>query len=339
MARPPHVNPQHLLAAWSIPAPRNVRLANAGTNNRSYVVDTHAASYLLRVYQNTNDLERIRYEHALLQQLGQAGLSLAMPFPLTATSGNTYVITTQDGGDLVAALSPMIPGREPVRGNVAEAAICGEALGELDYALASVEVESEFRGLPWFGQPGAVHAFVPDPFTAIAQLPLVVTHRKRIGAALRDLAALAPRLYERLPEQIIHGDFFPSNVVMGGNVVSGVLDFEFASPGPRAMDLAVALWGFGISHWRSGGDWPLVEVFATGYRRRVALSPVEIAALPDLIRLREATSLIHWIGRLRQGLTTEPDIVSRTDRLLQVDGWVHTHGDELVQRVEQAAPP
>lgn len=331
------IDTPHLLTAWSIPAPRNVRLANAGTNNRSYIVDTSAGSYLLRVYQNTNDLERVRYEHALLQQLWRADLSFAVPHPLTATTGNTYVIMVQDGDALVAALFPMIPGREPARGNVAQTAVCGEALGELNQALARVEVGSAFVGPAWVGQSGTVHALVPDTPAAIAQLPLVTGKREHLDVVFHDLVALAPRLYRRIPQQIIHGDYFPSNVLVEGNAVSGILDFEFTSPGPRAMDFAIGLWAFGVSRWRTSDDWPLVETFAAGYQRQITLNVAEIRAIPTLIRLREATSLIHWIGRFRQGLTTEPGIVSRTDRLLEVDDWMRVRGDELVRRIERCA--
>lgn len=177
------------------------------------------------------------------------------------------------------------------------------------------------------------HPLVPDPLGAVEQISLVPESRERLHAALSSLIAIASHLYAPLPEQIIHGDYFPSNVLMEGNGVSGILDFEFASPGPRTMDLAIGLWAFGVLHWRTADDWPLIEAFAAGYQRRTTLAPVEIDALPALMRLREATSLIHWIGRFRQGLTNERDIELRINRFLTLEEWKCGHGDELIRRV------
>ncbi|MGH3148569.1 MAG: phosphotransferase, partial [Rubrobacter sp.] len=132
-------------------------------------------------------------------------------------------------------------------------------------------------------------------------------------------------------------DLFRGNVLLLGDRVSGVLDFEFSSPDLRAMDFAVGLFAFGVSARNVEGGWPPIEAFAAGYRRRVALSPEEIGALPMLLRLREAVTLVHWAGRLRQGLTTEGELARRSGDMLELDGWLSRYGEELVRRVENTA--
>ena len=119
---------------------------------------------------------------------------------------------------------------------------------------------------------------------------------------------------------------------MLGDRVSGLLDFEFASPDLRAMDLTVGLCAFGVAARKTGGEWPLIEAFARGYQRRVALTREEIDALPTLLRLREATALVHWVGRLRRDLTTEDNIARRAQDLLGLDDWLRSHGGELIRR-------
>ena len=47
-----------------------------------------------------------------------------------------------------------------------------------------------------------------------------------------------PELYRSLLQQIVHRDFDASNVLMEGDRVTGVLDFEFAGSDLRAFDLA-----------------------------------------------------------------------------------------------------
>lgn len=329
-----------LISAWPVATSGQLRPTSAGTNNRSHFVDTPTGSYVLRIYQNTNDPDRIRYEHALLRQLPFADLSFDVPLPLAADTGDTFVVAGDDGTPIVAALFAVIPGREPQRGNVADAMACGQALGELDAALARVAVESTFPGPPWFGEPSSpapAYNMAWDSIEAGGEFSIIAGKRQVLHRLLNHLIEHAPELYARLPHQIIHADFYPSNVLMCGSRVSGILDFEFASPGPRAMDVAIGLGAFGISMRQPDNDWKLLDAFAAGYRRRIALTAPEIDALPDLLRLREATSLAHWVERHGRGLTTEHDIVRRVERLLDVSQWMTEHGDNLIEYVAQAA--
>jgi Ser/Thr protein kinase RdoA (MazF antagonist) len=323
-----------LLAAWPISHSRTLRPLDTGTNNLTRLVTRPNGDYILRIYQNTVDSERIRYEHALLLRLQQTGLSFAVPNPLVAASGQTYVTTEESGHLVIAAIFPVIPGRRPDARNDAEVDACGAALGELDRALAEIDLDPALPSPPPFGAFAHIHDLIPDPITAVAHPPIAPELRDRLSALLVDLASVIPQLDARLPRQIIHGDFYPSNVLMASGRVSGILDFEFAGPGLRAMDLAVGLGAFAPTASSNGSDSrPIVERFAAGYRRWILPATAEIASLPTLLRLREATSLIHWLGRYRQGLTTEADIANRANRLLRLDADLSAHGEELVRRV------
>jgi homoserine kinase type II len=239
------IDPQEILDAWSVPPSRTLRLTDAGLNNLSRLVGTHAGSYFLRVYQNTGDTARIRNEHALLLQLQRAGLSFAVPQPLATREGETFVVTAENEDNVVAALFPVILGRHPEPGNVAHAAACGEALGELDAALARTGVDPRLPTPGMFGELHHVSPVVPDPLKMVERLPVPTGERRRHRAHFETLLALIPDLYGRLPRQIIHSDPFRGNVLMLGDRVNGLLDFEFASPDLRAMDLAVGLCVFG----------------------------------------------------------------------------------------------
>lgn len=325
-----------VLDAWPLSLPRRLRPAEAGTNNLSRFVDTPAGSYFLRIYQNTADTARIRYEHALLSRLQQAGLPFAVPRPLATRHGATYTVLAQAEGRAVAALFPVIAGQHPQRTNAAHALICGEALAVLHTALARIDMDLAVSSPATYGDLAHVHPLVQDPLSLIQDLPLHQVERARLRALFEDLRPQLPDLYDRLPRQIIHGDYGRSNALLRDGRVSGVLDFEFASPDLRAMDVTVALWSFGVAPWQTERDWALIEAIVAGYGQRSALTGAEAAALPTLLRLREATALVHWVGRLRQGLTTADDITERAGRMLDVDHWLQVHGAELLRRVEQA---
>jgi Ser/Thr protein kinase RdoA (MazF antagonist) len=324
-----------ILDEWSLPAPRTLRQAVRGTNNLSRFVDTPAGSYLLRLYQNTSDPDALRHEHALLGVLQHMGLSFAVPLPLETRTGGTLASVAGGG---VACLFPVIPGTHPERGSATATSACGEALGELDVALERVAVDPSLQRPGVYGDLYRVHPLVPNPLEMVRELPVPRADRLRLEPLFGELLALVPGLYKRLPRQTIHGDLSPGNVLMLGERVSGLLDFEFAGPDLRALDLAVGLWGFALPARGTGSGWRLVGAFARGYRRRVALERAEVEALPMLLRLRDATSLVHWAGRLRLGLTTGEDIARRARGVLELDGWLAEHGAELVRRVDAARP-
>lgn len=324
------------LDTWPLPLPRRLRPAEAGTNNLSRFVDTPDGSYFLRIYQNTADAARIRYEHALRLHLQQAGLPFAVPRPLVTRHGATYTILARGEHHVVAALFPVIAGQHPQRHNAAHALICGEALAVLHETLARIDMESAASPLAAYGDLAHVHPLIQDPLALIQGLPLHRMERVRLRALFEDMLTQIPGLYGRLPRQIIHSDYGRSNILLHNGRASGVLDFEFAAPDLRAMDIAVALWSFGIALWQTEHDWALIEALISGYGQHNALTSAEVAALPTLLRLREATSLVHWMGRRCQGLTTEDDIAERAGGMLDVDRWLQAHGAELLRRVERA---
>jgi homoserine kinase type II len=180
------------------------------------------------------------------------------------------------------------------------------------------------------------YALIRDPVEGVTPSPITSMMRRRLGVLFRDLTIGLEQFDERFPRQLIHGDFYPSNVLMVDGRVSGILDFEYSGPGVRAMDLAVGLGAFAPPEWRFGDAMPHVERFVAGYRQWVLLTPDEIAALPALLRLREATSWLHWLGRHSQGLTSDEDIVERAERLVALDDNLTAHGEELVRCINSA---
>jgi aminoglycoside phosphotransferase (APT) family kinase protein len=55
-----------------------------------------------------------------------------------------------------------------------------------------------------------------------------------------------PWQLEELPDAdvIVHGDYAPYNLVFTRNEVSGIIDLDYARPGPRSYDIAYALYRF-----------------------------------------------------------------------------------------------
>jgi len=286
----------------------------------------------LRIYQNTADPERVRYEHALLTRLEQAELSFSVPVPIPTRAGSTLLPVAADGEQQLAALFPLIPGQHPYDATLARRRVCGAALSAFDHALGGVTIPPAPRGvLPPFGQLSQIHPAVPDPLEIAGLLPLGREEQAQVARIVGDLIATAPALYSSLPRQIVHRDFDASNILMEGDRVTGVLDFEFAGPDLRVLDLARSLSQFTISPWSSPEGWSWVIAFVIGYRAHMELMSGEIDALPDMMRLYRAMSLVHREGRRRQGLATEADVLARARALLMQEEWLRERREDLLQ--------
>jgi homoserine kinase type II len=316
---------------WPVDPPARIEPIEGGFNNRSYLVQTGSRSYVLKLYQNAGMDVRLRFEHELLRTLDGAGLPFAVPAPMVSRSGTTTV--EHDGGLGLVALFHRIPGLAAERGNAEVAARCGQALGVLDVALAQISLDPAIAVPRAVGSLADEHPTVPDITASVNRI-----FRDRVEArALISVLERAEREWMRAtagwPHQIIHVDLFPSNVLVEGGEVSGILDFEFAGMSHRAMDFTVGLVAFSSMNRDDGVSWSMLEAFAKGYLRELPLAEPELAAVPALVLMREAGSFVHWLGRMEQGLTTRHDVHERADRILALDTWLEGNGAELVDRL------
>lgn len=318
-----------LLAAWDLASPVAVQPAGSGENNLTVVVETPRGDYLLRRYLNTADVARVVYEHALLRQLATADLPFAVPAPVPARDGQTFLATP--GGEL-AALYPRIPGVRPERGNQRHLRAVGAALADLHRALATVKPPPSPHAV--YGDLAHIHPLAPEPLAAPDALPLSGDERARLRMILSDLLHVSPTLYGTLARQCIHADYGPGNTLIVGDRISGVLDFEFAGPDLRAFDVTGAYYQAAGEAWEGGKPWPLLTAFLDGYLAAAPFTAAEAAALPALSRLQRAATLVYWFGRWRAGKTTEAQAVERARRLLWHDAWLDEHGAELAAYVD-----
>jgi homoserine kinase type II len=318
-----------VLPAWLGARDAAVSALGGGTNNDSYAVECAGERYLLRVYRPDYDPDRVRYEHALLGLLNAAKRSFKVPAPLTARFGDTLV-AAPDGR--WAALFPFLPGIHADSEDPDQLQVCGAALAELDVALAPIDLPAPATGLLAMSAFPAVHPAAPDPDAVVAGLPLSHEERRCLASILHSLADTAPRLAAQLPVQAVHRDFDASNVLLVAGRVSAVLDFEFARPDIRALDFAASLAAFGGAGWdpaQGGGRL----AFARGYLARLSLTEAEIAAVPDLMLLARASSLLHRAARQRLGTASQTVVLARAQALLRRAAWLERHASALVDQL------
>lgn len=67
-----------------------------------------------------------------------------------------------------------------------------------------------------------------------------------------------------------------------------------------------------------------------GYRQGGSATPAEVAALPDLVLIRQARSLRHRAERVRRGTTPGGGLAQRARVLAPLAAWVDGNRNRIV---------
>lgn len=318
-----------LLANYMLTPPLTTFTMPGGLNNTSIGLHTGAGDFVLKTLNAHLDRAMLRYEHELLAWLATQPLSFQVPTPLQTRTGET-VQPTPTGYQL---LLPYIAGERPRYTEHAQMEAMGKALAELHTVLVRYPMHPR-PGMGTFGMLEKTHAQLTDPYHLTpSTLGLVETpeHLALFTWWCEELALLRSFIagpFTHLPRQVIHCDFSPSNTVYHNGHITAILDFEFAGPDVRAMDLASGLV-FTLRLWENPQPLQSAAAFCRGYGRIQPLTAAEITALPWLIRLGYATSAVWWFGRgLADGNGSYP--FAKVHDMQQMVGWLQSHEGELL---------
>jgi homoserine kinase type II len=194
-----------------------------------------------------------------------------------------------------------------------------------------MEPRPHFHG---YGDLRHVHPAIPDPFAltpadlGLPAAPEIVDLLARWQADLAELEEFSSVLYVHLPQQMTHGDYVPANTLFHADRLTAILDFDMAQPDARAIDIASGL-EFSLRIWERRDPLAFGAAFWQGYTEWVQPSADEIAAIPLLIRLRDAVSAIWWLGR---GLV-DGDISRGVERIRDmtiIKRWLEENDDGMI---------
>jgi homoserine kinase type II len=308
-----------------------------GTNNRMYRVDAPVGPYVLRIAGTQVTPRRILFERVVVIQ-ARALLPFALPIVLPTMQGDLYARVETAEGEALATLTPLIPGQAPQRADLAQAERAGEAIALLDEALTHVRLAHPEEATDWrsTGDLAHCHPLVPEPRAAIGELALPAETLRRLLADYDALLERLAPLYASLPRQLCHEDTDPSNLLMEGERVTGVIDWEFCALDLRPTDLVVALTWWPVERFGTGEEWPIIAALLRGYARHRSLHAAEVAAIPTLFQLRAYTSLIHRLGRQREGLSPMEHVLGRAQAALERADWLAANSERLIRLVDEA---
>jgi homoserine kinase type II len=218
--------------AFALGAVHGAQPIAAGTINSNFAVQTERGAWFVRINEGKSEAD-VAWEAQLVAGLAAGGVTT--PAPVVARDGRPYAALA--GGDKWVSVFPWRAGRHVGPGEITAevAAAFGAALAHLH--VVGLALPAAWRRTSIYDHAHLVarHAgFAASTDPALARA-IAVT-----GAGLAAAAAAAPAR-ARATHGLIHGDLFRDNVLWDAGRLVAILDFEQASGGSLAYDLAVCL--------------------------------------------------------------------------------------------------
>ena len=319
------------LAAWELGGAYTLRPKPHGVSRLTRFVDAPAGSFVVSAYVPGTAEERVRYEHRLLTQLGEAGLPFAVPVPMATAEGETVVRGEWPEGERWVAVYRVVPGGSLERTSVEQTRAFGEAVGRLHVAFDGIDSGPAPAWDRIYGAMERVLEGDRENVKLVEAAPIPSEHVSRIVELLEGLMDKGPVVMAGLPRQLRHGDCHRGNAMQLDGRISGMLDFEVAGPGPQAMDLAHGVYY--LQAWCDPPEaaWDHIGAFASGYRGVREASEDLVAAVPLLARLYFAASIPPLVVRWRGGTVPEERVRMRAELVMKVDDFFEREAERVVR--------
>ena len=303
---------EELLGDWKIGSVETIMPTPTGGGRTWFVRTTANRGYVLK----ESDLTRSEREHEVM--LGLSGTRVPVAPPIPTVAGDWYA---QGRDGKVYCLYPRLPGKvvpEHYAGDARERARgFGRAIGLLHTGLRELDGATGFPEM-------ALVAHIDE-----WAIPRIRGGGTAVDAGLleqiwRDARSELEPLYLELPQQLIHRDPHPSNMLFSAGRLTGWVDFELVRRGPRVFDLcycASSLLVDGFEDDEKRRKWPaLLRSLARGYEEFCPLTDPERLAVYAVFVAIELIFIAFWLERHNEGAAIQ------CERLLH---WIATHEASL----------
>ena len=297
-----------LAGEFALGALRRVQPIHAGTINSNFAVDTDRGAWFVRVNEGKSEAD-VAWEAQLVAALAAGGV--VTPPPVAARDGRPYA--RLGATDKWVSVFPWRPGR-----HLGADEITPEVAGEFGAALARLHAIGLDLPAAWRRRSIYDHDHLVARYAGFASSadPALARAIAVLGEELAAAAA-ARAVRERATHGLIHGDLFRDNVLWDGSRLVAILDFEQASGGSLAYDLAVCIndWC-----WDGAPRTDLAAALLAGYRTVRPLPADDRAALPIEVRAAAARFIITRITDVYLARVDNPDKDFRAF-LARCDAW------------------
>lgn len=260
------------------------------------LTEARGRRYVLKITNSAEERQVTFLQIEALRHVAQRAPDLAVPRIVPADAGSDHIEIESSAGRHIARLATWLEG-VPLRERSLAPGLAR------DFGAWAARLG---RALEGFDHPGAAQSLLWD-MQQVESVASLVQHigdgplRARVAECLRDFASRLLPCFPRLRRQVIHNDLNPDNVLVTAgepDTIAGVIDFGDMVRAPLIVDIAIA-----ASYMRNPGADPLALIapFVAAYHELRPLSPEELVMLPDLIRVRLATTvaIMHWRRAVR----------------------------------------
>jgi homoserine kinase type II len=265
--RPGHGELADIARTFDLGAVRSVQPIAAGTINSNFAIDTERGPWFLRINEGKSEAD-VAWEANLVVAL--AGGGVVTPSPAIARDGRPYA--QLPGSDKWVSVFPWRAGH-----HLGAAEITPDAAAQFGAALARLHQVGLALPAAWRRSSIYDHGHLVARYARFASSgdPALARPITVIGEGLATAAAAAA-VRDRATHGIIHGDLFRDNVLWDAGRLVAILDFEQASGGSLAYDLAVC-----INDWCWDGEFrrDAAAALLTGYQQVRPLTAADREAL------------------------------------------------------------
>jgi Ser/Thr protein kinase RdoA (MazF antagonist) len=264
-----------------------MRLVGGSKRAPKIVVTTTKGRFLLkRRFQGKDDVYRVSFAHAVQTHLAKRYFPIA---PLVTTRDEVNTLLQLRGN--IYELFKFVGGSR-YKGSAEETIDTGRQLAKFHQYLANFKFE-------WEPLKASFH----DSTTVRRHLKTVASDSSlNSERPMQDVGEELMALYNRAsvrvnqlgfdlwPQQVVHGDWHPGNMLFDKGKLVAVLDFDSVKIAQPITDLANSMLQFSIVGFHPNpADWPdyldqakLVQVFE-GYREVIKLDKNKLDSLLDLM--------------------------------------------------------
>ncbi|MFN8493347.1 MAG: phosphotransferase [Caldilineaceae bacterium] len=288
-----------VLVQYDLPLPITCQLYSQYANG-IYRVQAGDERFWLRIYNHGEfSYQEIEAEVAVLNQLAMRDLP-AVRLVCSREGKFIYTLCAPEG-ERHCVLTAHAAGRPPGRDITPEqAAVYGDAVAQLHGGLDQLP--------PHYHRPQLdFGTLLDEPLTFLQS---VLTHRPDDWHFLCQAAEWLRTQLAQLPTTppiygLCHGDLHKANILFDPTGPLTVIDWDCLGYGWRAYDLAVLRWSIGPAVGAEGIGEPRLsevwEAYLNSYRTYRSLTPVEEAALPHFVAVRQIRVLGWDVQRALDG--------------------------------------
>jgi homoserine kinase type II len=320
------------------------------------VITSERGKFLLkRRHKGKDDLYHVAFAHAIQSRLSEMEFPLA---PLVATCDEKNTILHLN--NRIYELFEFVTGSR-YDGTAEATADTGRQLANFhryltDFAEKSLTLQPVRRSVCEVGSYGdgawkPLRGSFHDSSTVRTHLRTTGTEKvaqpdKKLQRTAETLMALynassirvSELGFDSWPEQIVHGDWHPGNMLFANHLLIAVLDFDSVKIASTVTDLANGMLQFSIVGNRPNpADWPdyldqakLVQ-FLNGYRKVIALDENQLNSLLDLmIETMIAESILPVAATGFFGNLSGIDFLRMIQRKAE---WLNDNRDTLIQAI------